>query len=352
VICCFYSFNNQDIIVVRCLFNSILDRIYKRLIYIYFLHVKQFIKYSDFYNMINNKEDKSKLKKVRPRLPEWIRVKAYTGQGRNDVNKLVSSLGLNTVCQSAKCPNIGECWHKKTATFMIMGNTCTRNCKFCAVDHGETEPLDKTEPLKLAEAVKEMKLKYVVITSVTRDDLDDGGAQHFTDVINTIRELNSNNIALEVLTPDFKGNADDLKKVLSARPTVFNHNIETVERLSEEIRVIASYDRSLDVLNKAAQLSNGEIAIKSGLMVGLGEKDQEVVKTIDDLFLAGVRMLTIGQYLPPTIEHWPLDRYVHPDKFEEWKEYSYAKGFTHVASAPLVRSSYHAEDLKNFQSNL
>jgi lipoyl synthase len=302
--------------------------------------------------MISNKADKSKLKKVRPRLPEWIRVKAYTGQGRNETNKLISSLGLNTVCQSAKCPNIGECWHKKTATFMIMGNTCTRNCKFCAVNHGETESLDKSEPLKVAEAVKEMKLKYVVITSVTRDDLDDGGAQHFVDVINRIRELNSDDIAIEVLTPDFKGNIDDLSKVLSAQPTVFNHNIETVERLSEEIRVIASYRRTLDVLSKAAQISSGKTAVKSGLMVGLGEEDAEVLQTIDDLFLAGVRMLTIGQYLPPTIQHWPLERYVHPDKFEEWKKYSYAKGFTHVASAPLVRSSYHAEDLKNLKSNL
>ena len=287
------------------------------------------------------------LKNVRPRLPEWIRVKTYTGQGRSEINKLVSNLGLNTVCQSAKCPNIGECWHKKTATFMIMGKVCTRNCKFCAVNHGVTESLDESEPLKLAEAVKKMKLKYVVITSVTRDDLEDGGAQHFVNVINKVRELNSNNIAIEVLTPDFNDDVECLNKVINAKPTVFNHNIETVMRLSKEIRVVASYRRSLDVLKKVATISNGNVVVKSGLMVGLGETDQEVLQTIDDLYHVGVRMLTIGQYLPPTVEHWALDRYVHPDKFEEWKEYSYKKGFTHVASAPLVRSSYHAEELRH-----
>ena len=297
--------------------------------------------------MITSKTDKKKLKTVRPRLPEWIRVKTYSGQGRQDINKLVSNLGLNTVCQSAKCPNIGECWHKRTATFMIMGDTCTRNCKFCAVNHGIPESLDADEPLKVAEAVEKMKLKYAVVTSVTRDDLEDGGAQHFVDVINKIRELNSNEISIEVLTPDFKGDVLALKKVINAKPTVFNHNLETVERLSKDIRVIASYRKSLDVLKKANELSKGKVAIKSGLMVGLGESDEEILKAIDDLYMADVRMLTIGQYLPPTAQHWPLDRYVHPDMFEEWKEYAYGKGFTNVASAPLVRSSYHAEELKD-----
>jgi lipoyl synthase len=298
------------------------------------------------------KSNLNRVKVVRPRLPEWIRVKTYTGQGRQDLNNLISDLGLNTVCESAKCPNIAECWHKKTATFMIMGDSCTRNCKFCAVNHGKVEPLDVTEPVKIAEAIKRMTLKYVVITSVTRDDLKDEGAQHFVDVIDEVRKLNSNEISIEVFTPDFNDNIELIKKVIMASPTVFNHNIETVERLSKDIRDVASYRTSLSVLRTAADLANGKVAVKSGLMVGLGEKDDEVLKTIDDLYLAGVRMLTIGQYLPPTAQHWLLDRYVQPDKFAEWRKYAYSKGFTHVASAPLVRSSYHAEDLKNLQHNI
>lgn len=293
-------------------------------------------------------DDRKKNKfSARPRLPEWIRVKAHAGCGRKEIDSLVSNLNLNTVCQSAKCPNIGECWHKKTATFMILGNICTRNCRFCAVDNGTPEAPDPKEPLHIAEAVKKMGLKYVVITSVTRDDLEDGGAGHFAAVIRKIRELNSSNTEIEILTPDFGGDIESLKTALDAGPTIFNHNIETVERLSHEIRIIANYRQSLKVLNNAAELSGDSIPVKSGLMVGLGETDEEVVRTIDDLYAHGVRMLTVGQYLPPSNNHWPLKRYVHPDTFKEWGEYASNLGFTHVASAPLVRSSYHAEELKH-----
>ncbi|MCF7889576.1 MAG: lipoyl synthase [Victivallales bacterium] len=282
---------------------------------------------------------------VRPRLPEWIRVKAYRGKGRCETGKVISDLGLNTVCQSAKCPNVGECWHKRTAAFMAMGNICTRNCRFCAVTHGIPEALDSEEPGKIAQAVSKMKLKYAVITSVTRDDLDDGGAGHFAKIIDKIRQLNRKDVGIEVLTPDFQGKTESLEKIGKAKPDVFNHNIETVERLSKQIRVTADYRRSMAVLTKAAETFDQKTAVKSGLMVGLGETDDEVLKTVNDLFSAGARILTIGQYLPPTLKHWPLDRYVQPDKFEEWKNYAYEIGFTSVASAPLVRSSYQAEKL-------
>ena len=296
--------------------------------------------------MIHNKrENCNSISRVRPKLPSWIRVKTHSGQGRVDTDKLISCLGLNTVCQSAKCPNLAECWHKRTATFMVMGNVCSRNCKFCAVEHGIAEPLMVDEPDRIAEAVKMLNLKYAVITSVTRDDLDDGGAEHFVKIINKVRQVCGENIGIEVLTPDFKGDFSSLKKVIDARPTVFNHNIETVERLSKEIRVTASYQCSMNVLKKAVELSEGNVAVKSGIMVGLGEDDNEVLATIDNLYDAGVRLITIGQYLPPTAQHWPLHRYVHPDKFKEWEEYSYQKGFLNVASGPLVRSSYHAEEL-------
>ena len=278
---------------------------------------------------------------LRPRLPEWIRVKTYAGAGRKKVQKIVSGLGLNTVCESARCPNLGECWHKQTATFMILGDICTRDCRFCAVKHGTPQALDDLEPVKIAKAVKEMNLKYVVITSVTRDDLGDGGASHFAKVIDKVRKSNGD-IKIEVLTPDFDGDTSALKIVLDKKPDVFNHNIETVERLSEQIRTTATYKKSLEVLKNVAEIGEG-VAIKSGLMVGLGETDKEVESTIKDLYDAGVSILTIGQYLPPTSKHWPLERYVHPDKFEEWRLFALNLGFKSVASAPLVRSSYHAE---------
>ena len=287
----------------------------------------------------------------RPRLPEWIRVKAYAGEGRRKVQGVIRDLGLHTVCESARCPNLGECWHKQTATFMILGDICTRNCRFCAVTHGEPGSPDVLEPSKIAEAVKKMCLKYAVITSVTRDDLEDGGAGHFAKVIQMISKIipefayNGNGIKVEVLTPDFNGNIFALNKVLDAGPTVFNHNIETVKRLSSEIRSTATYENSLKFLKDAFHLSDGRIPIKSGLMVGMGEDDTEVETTIKDLRKTGVSMLTIGQYLPPTSNHWPLERYVHPDTFKKWKHFALDLGFANVASAPLVRSSYHAEEL-------
>ena len=283
----------------------------------------------------------------RPRLPDWIRVKAYAGKGRSNVKGVITDLGLHTVCESARCPNLGECWHKQTATFMILGDICTRNCRFCAVKHGVPDLPDSEEPSNIAEAVKRMNLKYVVITSVTRDDLDDGGAGHFAEVIQMIRKVNGDDVKIEVLTPDFNGDISALKSVLDAAPTVFNHNIETVKRLSSEIRTTATYEKSLMFLKDAADISNGRPPIKSGLMVGLGESDDEVETAIIDLRDAGVSMLTIGQYLPPSLNHWSLERYVHPDIFEKWRLFALDLGFINVASAPLVRSSYHAEELLN-----
>ena len=285
------------------------------------------------------------------RLPEWIRVKPFTGHGRANVLEILDKYALNTVCKSAKCPNLGECWHKKTATFMILGNTCTRNCRFCSVNHGVPGPLDPKESENVARAAKEMGLKYVVVTSVTRDDLPDGGASVFAETIIKIRELNSNNVKVEVLTPDFNCNLDALKTVLDANPSVFNHNIETVKRLSKEIRITASYENSLFLLSKAFEITEGKIPVKSGIMVGTGETDDEIMQCISDLIYAGVSMLTIGQYLPPKKSSWPLDRYVSPAKFKEWKEYAESIGFSNVASAPLVRSSYRAEELNSSNIN-
>ena len=286
-------------------------------------------------------------KQHRPRLPDWIRVKAYAGEGRNKVQKVIKGLGLHTVCESARCPNLGECWHKQTATFMILGDVCTRNCRFCAVSHGQPAVPDEKEPLKVAEAVKKMGLKYVVITSVTRDDLKDGGAEHFAKVVKKVREINGNNVKIELLTPDFNGDTLSLKTVLNAKPTVFNHNVETVQRLSKQIRTTATYEMSLSFLKEAVSITNKAIPVKSGLMVGMGESDDEVEATIKELHDIGVSILTIGQYLPPSSEHWPLERYVHPDIFEKWRLLALDLGFKSVASAPLVRSSYHAELFAN-----
>lgn len=289
----------------------------------------------------------NKEKQEKPRLPEWIRVKPFTGHGRTNVSEILDKYALNTVCKSAKCPNLGECWHKKTATFMILGNICTRSCRFCSVNHGTPGPLNLNESENIAKAAKEMGLKYVVVTSVTRDDLSDGGALIFAETIMKIRELNSDDIKVEVLTPDFNCNIGALKTVLDAKPFMFNHNIETVKRLSKEIRVTARYENSLFVLRKAFEIAEGKIPVKSGLMVGVGETDCEITECISDLRDAGVSVLTIGQYLPPKKESWPLDRYVPPIKFEEWKKYAKSIGFSSVASAPLVRSSYCAEELNS-----
>ena len=276
----------------------------------------------------------------RPKLPPWIRVRVGAGRGRSEVASILKELGLNTVCGSAECPNLNECWHQGTATFMILGNECTRNCRFCAVAHAERPeaPL-LDEPKRVAEAAARMGLRHVVVTSVTRDDIPDGGAAVFAATIREIRAA-SPEAAVEVLTPDYLG--DDLAIVLDESPDVFNHNVETVERLSAEVRSRARYKRSLEVLREASERSEGKIRIKSGLMVGMGETDSEVEQTIRDIRASGTDTLTIGQYLPPSNAHWPLDRYVHPDTFEKWRLLALELGFERVASAPLVRSSYHA----------
>ena len=280
----------------------------------------------------------------RPPLPPWIRVRARCGGGREEVDGLLGELGLHTVCQSANCPNLGECWHQRTATFMILGDVCTRNCRFCAVKHGSPAPLDPDEPGKVAEAAKRLGLKYVVVTSVTRDDLPDGGAAVFAATIRALRGLAAD-VKVEVLTPDFNVDQAALRAVLEARPDVFNHNLETVERMTPQVRYRAEYRKSLEVLRLAGELSGGALAIKSGIMAGLGETDDEVAEALRDLRGAGVSLLTIGQYLPPSPSHWPLARYVEPEQFAAWEAMAKRMGFAGVASGPLVRSSYMAERL-------
>lgn len=281
-------------------------------------------------------------KGTKNRLPPWIRIRVNCGGAREEVNSILAGLKLNTVCASAKCPNLSECWHHRTATFMILGNECTRNCKFCAVEHcPHPASPDPDEPRRLAEAAARMNLKFVVVTSVTRDDLPDGGAAHFAAVIRALREKLPE-AGIEVLTPDFNGNREHLGLVLAARPSVFNHNVETVERLSASIRSKATYRRTLEVLHMAAEDGDG-IPVKSGLMVGLGETDEEILAVLRDLRAHDVEMLTIGQYLAPSGHHLPVTRYVHPDIFRMYETEALAMGFTGAACAPLVRSSYWAD---------
>ena len=295
---------------------------------------------------VSSSPSPEKAARFRPALPPWIRVKAHCGSGRKELRSLIDGLQLNTVCESANCPNLGECWHKRSATFMILGNTCTRNCRFCAVNHGQA-PLpfpDPEEPSRLAEAVLRMNLVYAVITSVTRDDLPDGGASHFVDTVKALK-AKVPGIGVEVLTPDFNCDRNSLEKVIHSGIEVFNHNLETVERLSSSIRSKATYQNSLKVLRYASEISNNSVKIKSGIMAGMGESDDEILKSICDLYDAGVRILTIGQYLPPSRDHWKLDRYPSPEKFAEWKKFALEKGFEAAACAPLVRSSYSAAEL-------
>ena len=274
--------------------------------------------------------------------PEWIRSKITNSQNFFLTKSIINKNNLNTVCQEANCPNITECWSKRHATFMIMGDTCTRACGFCDVKTGKPKPLDPLEPLKIANATKELNLKHVVITSVDRDDLRDGGAEHFSEVINETRKLNKNT-TIEVLTPDFlrKGNA--YKKVVEANPDVFNHNIETVPSLYLKVRPGSRYFASLELLKSAKKINN-KIFTKSGIMLGLGEEKDEILQVMDDLISAEVDFLTIGQYLQPSVKHYPLKRYVHPEEFAELKTIAESKGFLIVASSPLTRSSYHADE--------
>lgn len=274
------------------------------------------------------------------RRPHWLKVKLPTGANFHQVNQLVRNSNLSTVCQSARCPNIGECWSRKTATFMIMGDICSRNCGFCAVTPGKTRPLDPQEPELVAKAVKELNLRYAVITSVTRDDLKDGGAGHFAAVITAIRELTPG-CKIEVLIPDFGGQEQPLQTVLAAGPDVLNHNLETVPRLYKTVRPQAIYERSLELLQRAARAG---ALTKSGIMVGLGETLAEIEQTMDDLIAVGCRMLTIGQYLPPSKNHLPVTRFYSPDEFEQLRSTGLGKGFLQVEAGPLVRSSYHADE--------
>lgn len=274
------------------------------------------------------------------RKPDWMRVRISNTSHLNKVNNLVKSLGLNTVCEAANCPNRLECFSNKTATFMILGNICTRACKFCNVTGGEPEKINSLEPGNIAKAVDELGLEHAVITSVTRDDLVDQGANQFAEVIKEIRFIEKN-VSVEVLTPDFNNNYELIKIVVDARPDVYNHNIETVKRLYDTVRPEANYEQSLEVLRNIKKIDKN-MTTKSGIMLGLGEKHVEVVETLKDLRESGCDIVTIGQYLQPSKEHIEMVEYVHPDKFKEYEAIAISLGFSAVASSPLVRSSYKA----------
>ena len=276
------------------------------------------------------------------RKPDWMRVRISSSPKVQEIKNILRKNKLSTVCEEAACPNLSECFGNGTATFMIMGEICTRRCPFCDVGHGKPNPLDLNEPASLAKAIHEMKLQYVVVTSVDRDDLRDGGAQHFADCIREAKAL-SPDLKVEVLVPDFRGRMQVALDILSATPPdVFNHNMETVSRLYREARPGANYDWSLKLLHDY-KLKNPNVLTKSGLMVGLGETKDELFRTLDDLQKHNVDMITIGQYLQPSRNHLPVDRFVHPEEFAEYAEYGHRIGFNQVASGPLVRSSYHAD---------
>ena len=275
--------------------------------------------------------------------PPWLKRRLPTGPDYEQVKAFINKGGLHTVCQEAKCPNIWECFSKHTATFMIMGSRCTRSCRFCAVAHGPTAPPDPEEPARVAEAVHKMGLNYVVITSVTRDDLPDGGAIFFAQTIQEIRKQIPDAL-IEVLIPDFQGNRNALKTVLKARPDVLNHNIETVPRLYSTVRPEANYKRSLELLKQTGQY-DPSIPTKSGLMLGLGERPDEINRTLEDLFKTGCRILTLGQYLQPSKQHLQVERFLPPEEFDSWEKTALEIGFSQVAGGPFVRSSYHAKEL-------
>ncbi|MFO7945397.1 MAG: lipoyl synthase [Armatimonadota bacterium] len=281
------------------------------------------------------------------RLPEWLRVKIGKQDDAAATTKLLRDHDLCTVCEQARCPNIGECFRHKTATFMLLGDTCTRNCRFCAIDHASDDqtlpPPDPDEPRRIAEASADMGMKYIVVTSVTRDDLPDGGAEHFAKTIRRLKETIPD-VGVEVLTPDFQGNVASLSTVLQAGPTVFNHNVETVRTMAQRLRPQADYDRSMQVLRNAKEKFPG-IVTKSGFMVGVGETDDEIKQLLDDLAAARCEIVTIGQYLQPTRQHHPVDRYVPPERFDVYAQWARRAGIPHVSSGPFVRSSYRAASL-------
>lgn len=276
---------------------------------------------------------------TRTRKPSWLRVKLPTGPEYLKVRKLVDENKLHTICESGNCPNMGECWGAGTATFMILGNVCTRSCGFCAVATGMPSAVDWQEPRRVAESVRLMQVKHCVITSVDRDDLKDGGSIIWAETVKAVREI-SPGTTLETLIPDFMGKWENLQRIIDVRPEIVSHNLETVRRLTREVRIQARYDRSLEVL---ARLKAGDCNTKSGVMLGLGETDEEVRETIRDLRASNVDILTLGQYLQPTPKHLPVAEFVTPEKFAEFKEYALEQGFKYVESGPLVRSSYHAE---------
>jgi lipoic acid synthetase len=273
------------------------------------------------------------------RRPQWLKVRLAGGKVFREVRDLINTEQLHTVCQSARCPNIGDCWSRRMATFMILGDTCTRNCRFCAVEKGRPGKPDCEEPAKVAEAVKKLNLRHAVITSVTRDDLEDGGGQIFADTIRQIRKR-SPNCSIEVLIPDFNGNADALDKVFRAKPDILNHNLEVVPRLYPKARALAEFNRSLNILLKAKQ--RGLIS-KTGIMIGLGESGEEVIDLIQRLVNIRLDILTIGQYLQPTAKHLPVEKFYPPQEFADFKRLGESLGIKHVESGPLVRSSYHAD---------
>ena len=276
------------------------------------------------------------------KLPEWLKVKMPSGSKYENLKKLMGDQMLHTVCEEARCPNIGDCWERETATYMILGDTCTRACTYCAVKTGSPSGLDLEEPIRLAKTVQTLGLKYAVITSVNRDDLPDGGAFIFGQCISQIKKL-SPSCKVEVLTPDFEGNWDSLKTVLDSKPDTFNHNIETVRRIFPKVRAKGNYELSLELLHKAKEIQVNLIT-KSGIMVGLGETKDEIIRTMKDLRTVDCNLLTIGQYLRPSTKHTPILKWYTPKEFKELEEIGLSLGFSHVASGPLVRSSYHADE--------
>ena len=271
--------------------------------------------------------------------PDWLRVKLPIGENYKHVRGLVDTHKLHTICESGNCPNMGECWGAGTATFMILGNVCTRSCGFCAVATGRPDAVDWDEPQRVAEAIYLMKVKHAVITSVDRDELKDGGSIIWYNTIKAVKSLNEET-TLETLIPDFKGDKENIQRIIDAAPEVVSHNIETVERLTRQVRIQAKYWRSMDVIKT---LKQSGMRTKSGIMLGLGEKKEEVVQTLQDLANAGCDVVTLGQYLQPTRKHLPVQRFVHPDEFAEYREIGYNLGLDYVESGPLVRSSYHSE---------
>src|SRR6476661_5777902 len=276
---------------------------------------------------------------TRIKKPGWLRVKLPTGENYRHVRSLVDEHKLHTICESGNCPNMGECWGEGTATFMILGNVCTRSCGFCAVATGRPTAVEWDEPQRVAEAINLMKIKHAVITSVDRDELKDGGSIIWYNTIHAVKTLNPET-TLETLIPDFKGDKENIQRIIDAAPEVVSHNIETVERLSRQVRIQAKYWRSMEVIRI---LKEGGMRTKSGIMLGLGEKKEEIVQTLQDLANAGCDVVTIGQYLQPTKKHLPVNRFVHPDEFAEYREVGYQMGLDYVESGPLVRSSYHSE---------